>query len=124
MKDASRGAMVGYMTSMFNIAAGVVGAIIGGAIGASWAMTQSVVYRMGITADACNPYSGLTPDQFLQTDAANDWNMVFHCRPYEVYDWNWLQVAPVTLTAALVGAFTVLLGVGILRKVYGTSSAA
>jgi hypothetical protein len=116
--------MVGHVEKMFNNLKlmGAVGAIIGGAFGASSAMTLSVVYRMGNTtgdwSGLCTSYSGLTPDQFLQADADDPRNLLTICQPYEAY--NWFVIAPAALTAALAGAFIVLLGVGILRKVYRT----
>jgi len=63
--------MAWHMQKMFNIAAGVVGAILGGWLGASWTMTQSVVYHMGDFARAfCQSFSGFTPDQFGKADSA------------------------------------------------------
>ena len=114
--------MVGNMEKMFNNSKlmGAVGAIIGGVFGAALAMTQFVVYQIGNTtgdwSNLCTSYSGLTPDQFLQADADDPRKLIAICDPYEAY--NWFVVAPAALTAALVGAFIVLLGVGILRKVY------
>jgi uncharacterized membrane protein YeaQ/YmgE (transglycosylase-associated protein family) len=108
---------------------GTVGAILGGWIGAYWVMSHSVVYHIGYIhsstterdAYGCRTLSGLTPDQFAKADSAYpELSYAFICNPYEVYDWGWFQVVPVTLAAAIVGAFVVLLGVGILRKVYRT----
>jgi uncharacterized membrane protein YeaQ/YmgE (transglycosylase-associated protein family) len=120
--------MVWHMGKIFNNMKqmGTVGAILGGWLGAYWVMSHSVVYHIGVTAkDWCKSFSGLTPDQFAKADSANpgasltlEFGLI--CHPYEVYDWSWLQLVPVTLAAAIVGAFVVLLGVGILRKVYRT----
>jgi disulfide bond formation protein DsbB len=116
--------MVWHMEKIFNNMKlmGTVGAILGGWIGAYWAITHSVVYHMGAPApEGCKSLSGFTPDQFAKADSAEPASsFAVRCSPYEVYDWSWLQLAPVMLAAAIVGAFVVLLGLGILRKVYRT----
>ena len=109
--------MVCRMTSMFNIAAGVAGGIVGGAFGTSWAMTQFWVY--GTTVESCvQTYpSGFVPREALSLyPLGTDFFGI--CRPEQIYDW--ILIAPTSAAAALVGAFLVLLGAGILRKVYRT----
>ena len=110
--------MVGHMTSTFNIAVGVGGAILGGAVGASWAMTQFVVYRL---TDDFNSLlakgQGFTFDQVMTGEKAlTGFGVGLLNNSTAGYDW--FRIVPVTIAAALAGAFIVLVGVGILRKLY------
>jgi hypothetical protein len=122
MKYHARNGMVCHMKKIFNNMKlmGTMGAILGGALGASWAMKQFWSYRfesVGPESDSCATIPGITFDEMalLPGVTLDFW---VSCGNSQVYDW--IQIAPVTLAAALVGAFTVLLGVGILRKVYRT----
>ena len=107
---------------MINIAAGFVGAILGGWFGAYWAMTQSSQTYRVIDTDAslyhrCEWLDGWTLQQLIERDSP-DRGAAGACKPFLGYDWDWFLVAPATLAAAIVGAMIVLIGVGILRKLY------
>ena len=81
-------------------------------------MTQFFVYR---TTKYCSGFdlgTELSPDELSLMDAGLVMHIIGTCESARVY--AWASIAPMTLTAALVGAFVVLLGVGILRKVYRT----
>jgi len=112
--------MVGHMTSMFNIAAGVVGAIVGGAVGTSWAMTQFWIHRTTVDVAVYRIKEGTEYSQqrFSQLNEGQRVVLDAYGELEQVYDW--VLIAPTSAAAALVGAFVVLLGVGILRKVYET----
>ena len=110
-------------SSRFLAAAGVVGATVGGTIGAASVKTQFMVYEMGALDKgmflACQSFSGYTHDKFVAADVGDTRRSLFEiCQPYEVYDWSLLQMVPVTLAAAIAGAFIVLVGLGILRQLY------
>jgi uncharacterized membrane protein YeaQ/YmgE (transglycosylase-associated protein family) len=111
--------MVWHMQKMFNIAAGVVGAILAGWLGAAWAMTQFYSYRTtGGWPNEFNSGDVFSRAEFEMLSAGMRGHILAFEKSEQIYDWA--SIVPVAVAAALVGAFVVLLGVGILRKVYRT----
>ena len=100
---------VGHMTSMINIAAGFVGAILGGWLGYLWALPRYVIDWNPLVPIRYEIINNLDPDLCWRTSTGSRF-----CEDF--YDWG--AIVPVTLAAAIVGAMIVLIGFGILRKLY------
>jgi hypothetical protein len=123
MKYRSHGGMVWHMAFRVNSVAGVVGAIVGGVLSASWATKKLLIVNTRYMERQV-PNNDTFQERLLRRMSEAETGIKHE--PVATYDWfpvsettyDGFPLVAVPVADALTGAFLVLRRVGILRKVH------